>query len=98
MAENNKEFVNGLFGKIQPKQPDFVVCKLLIKREELLKWLETKDDEWINLDVTKRQGDEQKLNISVDTWKPTEKRSEGQNRDSSGMSDEEINPDEIPFN
>ena len=46
------EFIDGFFAKApHPNAPDFVKVKVSIKREELLSWLSTRTDEWINLSL-----------------------------------------------
>ncbi len=65
----NAEFVKGLYAKPKHQNaPTFVVCKLSAKRQELIDWLETRGEEWINMDVKiAKSGD--KLYVQVDTWK-----------------------------
>jgi len=67
--ENQKIFVDGLLAK-QPdeKAPDWVKCKLSIKREELIAWLTNQEGEWLNLQVS--EGRSGKWYAEVDTWKP----------------------------
>jgi single-stranded DNA-binding protein len=69
------EFIDGLiFKPPHEKAPDFVICKLSIKREQLIEWLEGRDDEWINGDVKESKGG--KYYASVDNWKPNQDRQE----------------------
>lgn len=67
------EFIDGLmFKEKHQNAPDFVICKLSIKREELIAWLQEKDGEWINGDIKRsRQG---KIYAAVDNWKPNQDR------------------------
>jgi len=67
--ENQKVFVGGLLAK-QPdeKAPDWVKCKLSVKREELIAWLTNQEGEWLNLQVS--EGRSGKWYAEVDTWKP----------------------------
>ena len=52
MEENKTEFINGLiFKRPSENAPDFVKGKLSIKRLDLIEWLNTKQDEWINIDL-----------------------------------------------
>ena len=51
-----------------PNAPDFVKVKVSIKREELLSWLSTRTDEWINIDVKEARSG--KWYASVDNWQP----------------------------
>lgn len=71
------EFIDGLiFKPPHEKAPDFVICKFSIKREQLIEWLEDRDDEWINADVKESKGG--KYYASVDNWKPNQERQESQ--------------------
>ena len=46
------EFINGLIAKKPTeKAPDFIIANLSIKREELINYLQSKHDEWLNIDV-----------------------------------------------
>jgi hypothetical protein len=67
--ENQKVFVDGLLAK-QPdeKAPDWVKCKLSIKREELASWLAGQSEEWLNVQVCESKSG--KWYAEVDTWKP----------------------------
>ena len=46
------KFPEGIMAK-KPNEnaPDFVKAKVSIKRDELLNWLQSQSDEWINLDL-----------------------------------------------
>jgi len=62
------DFVDGLRAKKpNDKAPDFVKCNLSIKREYLLAWLSTRNDEWINVQV-KESGKTGTWYAEVDTW------------------------------
>lgn len=64
------DFVDGLRAKKpNDKAPDFVKCNLSIKREDLLAWLSTRNDEWINVQV-KESGKTGAWYAEVDTWEP----------------------------
>lgn len=66
---NENEFVNGLIAKApHDNAPEYVKAKLSIKREELRAWLDTKSEDWINLDVKVSQNG--KWYAAVDNWKP----------------------------
>lgn len=70
-------FVEGLIAKEPPgAAPDYVKVKLSIKREEMIKWLESQDGEWINAEV--KEGRSGKWYVAVDDWKPDQ----GQRRQS----------------
>jgi hypothetical protein len=69
MSENGIEFIDGLSVKApHTNAPDFVKAKIDIKREQMLKWLMNRDDEWINIDVKISKSG--KWYASVDNWKP----------------------------
>lgn len=66
---NDNEFINGLIVKApNEKAPEYVKARLSIKREELIGWLQTKSDEWVNADIKVSQNG--KWYASVDNWKP----------------------------
>lgn len=70
---SDKEFVNGLIVKApHEKAPDFVKCKISIKRQELIDWLNGKSDDWINLDVKVSRGG--KWYAEIDDWKPQQEQ------------------------
>ena len=66
---NETEFVNGLIVKApRDNAPEYVKASISIKREELIAWLQTKQDEWINVDVKVSSGG--KWYAAVNAWKP----------------------------
>ena len=66
---NENEFVSGLIVKAPHENaPDYVKAKLSIKREELIGWLQTRNEEWVNADVKVSQSG--KWYAAVDNWKP----------------------------
>ena len=67
---NDKNFVDGLIVKRNDNAPDFVICNLSIKVEDLKGWLDRNDEGsgWINVKVNRSQGG--KLYAERDTWKP----------------------------
>ena len=67
--DNNLEFPEGIIFKLQRNEaPDFVKGSLSIKRADLIKWLNSKSDEWINLDL--KVGKSGKAYAAINTWKP----------------------------
>jgi hypothetical protein len=73
---NDKEFVNGLIAKApHEKAPDFVKVDISIKREELIKWLSGKQEDWININVKESKGG--KWYAEVNDWKPEAKQEGG---------------------
>ena len=66
---SDKKFVNGLIVKApHERAPDFVKCKISIKRKDLGNWLREQSDDWINLDV--KESKEGKWYAEIDDWKP----------------------------
>jgi hypothetical protein len=64
------EFINGLVFKLRAENaPDYLLAKFSIKRADLIAWLQSRDDEWINGEakVSKTSG---KPYAAVDNWKP----------------------------
>lgn len=67
------KYIDGLIVKApHEKAPDYVKCKLSIKREDLIAWLESQQGDWINADVKVSQGG--KWYAAVDDWKPDSQR------------------------
>jgi len=70
MAQDTaKEFSEGIYFK--EKTPEFIVLGISLNREQLTKWLSTKTEEWINIDV--KTGKSGKLYGEVNNWKPDSK-------------------------
>jgi hypothetical protein len=94
---SDKEFPNGLFAKAPHENaPDFVKCKISIKRADFGNWLRGKQDEWINLDVKVSQ--DGKWYAEVDTWKPQPKgESSTGGSFEDGMAEDKFHDDKIPF-
>ncbi len=70
------KFISGLI--VKPKHeraPEYVLCKLSIKRAELIAWLQHQEGEWINADIKQSQAG--KLYAQVDDWKPEGRRQDG---------------------
>lgn len=93
MAE--KEFPKGIVVKLpNANAPEYVIGSLSLHRKELITWLESKSEEWINLGMNKSQGG--KPYAFVDTWKPTPKLEEKQTIEEV-QSNEVSPPDNLPF-
>lgn len=93
--ENTKEFPKGIIIKSpHEKAPEFVVGNLSIKRMEALEWIDSKEGDWINIDIKKSQ--EGKLYLEVNNWKPVaEKKTPGDiMREAMG---DPVMPQNIPF-
>lgn len=100
----DKKFISGLI--VKPKHeraPDYVICKLSIKREELIAWLQEQDGEWINADIKESQGG--KLYAQVDEWKPDRQRQQTEprpqqrapQRQQAQPAADDFHDDDIPF-
>jgi hypothetical protein len=78
------EFVDGLIIKApHEKAPDFVKAAISIKRSELITWLSTRTEDWINLDV--KESKKGPWYASVNDWKPSKQDvTAQQNQPSSG--------------
>lgn len=75
----DKKFIEGLILKAKHERaPEYVLCKLSIKRDELIAWLTQQDGEWINADIKQSQAG--KLYAQVDDWKPEGRRQEAPQR------------------
>ena len=91
---SEKEFVNGLIIKAPNENaPDFVKCKISIKRKDLGNWLRGKDEDWINIDVKVSQ--EGKWYAEVDNWSPNQSNSQDNSQQQSSQPDDDS--DDIPF-
>lgn len=70
MTDKSVEFINGLIvKKPHDSAPDFVKAAISIKRSELISWLSTKTDDWINLDV--KESKKGSWYASVNNFKPS---------------------------
>ncbi|QDP46489.1 MAG: hypothetical protein GOVbin4342_14 [Prokaryotic dsDNA virus sp.] len=89
--ENNVEFVNGMIFKL-PREgaPDFVKGSISVKRAELIEFLNSKSDEWINIDL--KVGKSGKAFAAVNNWKP-----EGQTQGFSTPSVSNNTSNDLPF-
>ena len=66
---SDKKFVNGLIIKApSDKAPDFIKCRISIKRKDLGNWLREQNEDWINLDV--KVSKDGKWYAEVNDWKP----------------------------
>ena len=92
---NDIEFIDGFFAKAPHENaPEFVKAKVNIKREELLVWLSSRSEEWINIDI--KEGRSGKWYASVDNWKPAETTQEYSNESEPSWVQEDES-DNIPF-
>lgn len=62
-------FVNGMIAKRKDNAPDFVICSISLKVEELIQFMQQHNNNgWVNVDIKKSRGD--KLYASLNDWKP----------------------------
>lgn len=67
------KFISGLNFKAKPDNaPEYVIVKGSIKREDLIAWLQSERDEWVNFEVKVSKNG--KMYAAVDTWKPSGER------------------------
>ena len=90
------EFIDGLFAKApHPNAPDFIKANISIKREEMLNWLSSRSDEWINIDVKEARSG--KWYAAVDNWQPNGAAAPAAVAGSPPPPPEEDFEDDIPF-
>lgn len=79
MNDKTVEFVDGLIvKKPNDNAPDFVKASISIKRSELISWLSTRTDDWINLDVKESKAG--KWYAAVNDFKPSKQDITAQQR------------------
>jgi hypothetical protein len=86
----DKEFLNGVVVKIRENQPEFVLCNLSIRVEDLIATLQREKGEWVNAVI--KRGRSGKYYVELDRWKPAEKLSDVARGPAPAAPD-----DEIPF-
>ena len=87
---NEKEFLNGMVVKIRENQPEFVLCNLSVRVEDLIATLQREKGEWVNAVI--KRGRSGKYYVEIDRWKPTEKLADVARGAAAAAPD-----DEIPF-
>lgn len=66
---NEKEFIQGVIAKApNDNAPEYVKAKLSFRVKEMIAYLQTIDDEWLNGDIKVSQGG--KWYVERDNWKP----------------------------
>ena len=66
---SDKEFPEGLIFKApRDGAPDYVIGSISIRRGDFLAWLESRDGDWVNLNL--KRGQSGKYYAEVDNWKP----------------------------
>jgi len=90
------EFPSGLMVKApRPGAPDFVKASISIKVQDLMTWLDGKQEEWINLDVKESKGG--KWYCSVNTYKPKDAPAKPASSDPRAASGGGADMEDIPF-
>lgn len=90
------EFPKGLFAKRNDKAPDYAICKLSVRKQEFIEYLQSMGgDDWANFEVLRsKQG---KIYVKVDTWEPdpakTHQQGVAQVKEETGFDDDQA----IPF-
>jgi len=81
MEKEKKIYVKGLsLKKPHPNAPDFVRFKGSINLPKLREWLKEQKEagniegDWINLNIADPWEDDDRYNITLDTWKPESKK------------------------
>ena len=88
-----KQFVNGLIVKRNDKAPDFVLCSLSMKVDELIQFLQANNNGgWVNVDC--KRGKSGKLYAEVNSWKPS---NGGQSGQANFQQSEQLSETDIPF-
>lgn len=94
------EFIDGLMAKApNPNAPTFVKASISIKREELIAWLQARNEEWINADIKESRGG--KWYVSVNAFKAKDGGQPGQTTRSKpsndGLQADDFDSSTIPF-
>jgi len=92
---NDVKFVPGLYAKEPTDRPDFVKCLISIKREQMIEFLNSRDDEWLNVEVNEAKLG--KWYARLNEWKPATSRSNSQPASQSTSPANTFDDDEIPF-
>lgn len=68
---DDKIFADGLIVKVNPNQPEWVLCNLSVKVEEFKAFLDQhQSNGWVNINCKVSQ--KGKAYAELDTWKPTQ--------------------------
>lgn len=100
-----KKFAEGIIAKRGSEKAHWVLCKLSLKREEVIKWLQGIEGDWVNLEVSKSEKAKFGASIYLDDYKPdpnyqkpaVKKQVEEIVPDPMPDYSEYINSDDIPF-
>ena len=98
--DNEKIFVDGMIVKRNPNAPDFVICNLSLKCEELVAFMRKHHkDKWCNIQIKQSKGG--KYYAELDTWQPTQGESATAGMEAAFSRAKEAAPanfdDDIPF-
>lgn len=66
---SNIVFVDGMICKRNAKAPDYAICKLSIKKSEMVPFLNAQSGDWVNIEILKAKASD-KLYAKLDTWEP----------------------------
>ena len=61
-------FVDGLIPKRNDNAPDYAICKLAVKKSELIPFLNEQSGDWVNMEVMRSKAG--KLYTKLDTYEP----------------------------
>ena len=68
---DEKIFVDGMIVKRSENAPDFVICNLSLKCDELVAFMrEHHKEKWVNIQIKQSKGG--KYYAELDTWQPTQ--------------------------
>tara|TARA_R110000737_G_scaffold213850_1_gene230864 strand:+ start:309 stop:611 length:303 start_codon:yes stop_codon:yes gene_type:complete len=90
---DDKEFVDGLY--VKESKAEFVKLSISINKEQMGKFLNKCQKEWINVDVKKSKNG--KLYAEVNNWTPKEKEEPKPEPKPENKREEEDFDEEIPF-
>ena len=103
MTTTTKEFISGLYSSdVADTAPAWILGKGSIHLEKLMVWLDmhkhlADEKGFINF-IVKRSQEKGKRYIEVDTWKPTKQTTEQVASEPVEYPDDNISPEDIPFN
>lgn len=94
------DLVKGLYFKVKhEKAPDFVLGNLSVKKADLIEFLNTQNEDWINMQILMSKGG--KPYIAVDNWKPANKEQEdavmGDEEEKKRAALDNMPDDDLPF-
>jgi len=61
-------FVDGLIPKRNDNAPDYAICKLAVKKSELIPFLNDQSGDWVNMEIMRSKAG--KLYTKLDTYEP----------------------------